>query len=489
MPPLAEPEAVVALLRARTARAERGDRRALRAPRQSAARGRARRRAREGALAARRSSSASPRASTCSTAGATPTPASRRCGRRSSGSYDLLSREEQRLFARLSVFAGGCTLEAAEEVCDADLDTLQSLVEKSLLRFSSERYWMLETIREFAAEQLDERGRTTSRRQHRAFVGRARGASARGSCTRPSESAESARLAPDYANLRAAVDYALAAGEPDDVGRSSEPSTRFLDLARPPGGGDGSGPRRRSPTATGSRAAVLPRPSSAAARSRASPASWIVRDRARSEELGVARGRRHAAPELASGDARGSLPRSRSTRATTSGARAYAEQSAAARRRRAVAPLFRRARSAPGDLRVGGVRTMLAALSRASTRASFNHACALEILGEVARRSKGAPRVRGERFASRARAFAELRDAGGVAGLPGRSRARSRRAAGDVERAGTLRGAAERCAQERGRATDPLRHRVPDVPDCRARGRARRCRLDEAVDYALASID
>ena len=51
-------------------------------------------------------------------------------------SYDLLSDDEQQLFARLSVFAGGCTLEAAEEVCDADLDTLQSLVEKSLLRFT-----------------------------------------------------------------------------------------------------------------------------------------------------------------------------------------------------------------------------------------------------------------------------------------------------------------------------------------------------------------
>ena len=46
-----------------------------------------------------------------------------------------LSAEEQQLFARLSVFSGGCTLEAAEEVADADLDTLQSLVEKSLLRF------------------------------------------------------------------------------------------------------------------------------------------------------------------------------------------------------------------------------------------------------------------------------------------------------------------------------------------------------------------
>jgi predicted ATPase/class 3 adenylate cyclase len=69
-------------------------------------------------------------------------------------SYDLLSEPEQRLFRRLSVFAGGCTLEAAEEVADADLDTLQSLVEKSLLRFSNERYWVLETIREYAGERL-----------------------------------------------------------------------------------------------------------------------------------------------------------------------------------------------------------------------------------------------------------------------------------------------------------------------------------------------
>jgi predicted ATPase len=66
-------------------------------------------------------------------------------------SYELLSAAEKRLFARLSVFAGGCTLEAAEEVADADLDTLQSLVDKSLVRFTDERYWMLETIREYAA--------------------------------------------------------------------------------------------------------------------------------------------------------------------------------------------------------------------------------------------------------------------------------------------------------------------------------------------------
>jgi predicted ATPase len=73
-------------------------------------------------------------------------------------SYDLLSPEEQWLFEQLSVFAGGCTLEAAEDVADADLGTLQSLVEKSLLRFTNERYWMLEMTREFAAERLAESG-------------------------------------------------------------------------------------------------------------------------------------------------------------------------------------------------------------------------------------------------------------------------------------------------------------------------------------------
>jgi predicted ATPase/class 3 adenylate cyclase len=73
-------------------------------------------------------------------------------------SYDLLSNEEQTLFARLGVFAGGCTLAAAEDVCDADLDTLQALVEKSLVRFTDDRYWMLGTIREFAAEQSSATG-------------------------------------------------------------------------------------------------------------------------------------------------------------------------------------------------------------------------------------------------------------------------------------------------------------------------------------------
>ena len=81
-------------------------------------------------------------------------------------SYDLLSEQERRLFAKLSVFAGGCTFAAAEQIADADLETLQSLVEKSLLRFSTERYWMLETIREFATEALGSAELATLKPRH-----------------------------------------------------------------------------------------------------------------------------------------------------------------------------------------------------------------------------------------------------------------------------------------------------------------------------------
>jgi tetratricopeptide (TPR) repeat protein len=82
-------------------------------------------------------------------------------------SYDLLDQPEQQLFARLAVVAGGCTLDAAQQVCDADLDTLHSLIDKNLVRFN-DRYWMLETIREYAAEQLEARGETDQLRQRHA---------------------------------------------------------------------------------------------------------------------------------------------------------------------------------------------------------------------------------------------------------------------------------------------------------------------------------
>jgi predicted ATPase/class 3 adenylate cyclase len=73
-------------------------------------------------------------------------------------SYELLTPEEKRLFSRLAVFRGGCRLESAEEVAEASLDRMQSLVDKSLCRHRAERFWMLETIREYASERLEESG-------------------------------------------------------------------------------------------------------------------------------------------------------------------------------------------------------------------------------------------------------------------------------------------------------------------------------------------
>ena len=84
-------------------------------------------------------------------------------------SYDLLDDDERALLRGLSVFAGGCQYEAAETVCDTDPDTLQSLLDKSLLRrLDGTRYWMLETIRELAAEKLIEEGEKDAVRQRHA---------------------------------------------------------------------------------------------------------------------------------------------------------------------------------------------------------------------------------------------------------------------------------------------------------------------------------
>jgi predicted ATPase/DNA-binding SARP family transcriptional activator len=71
-------------------------------------------------------------------------------------SYDLLTRPEQRLFTRLAVFVGSFELEAAEQICDADLDAMRSLIDKSLVRHADNgRLFLLQTTREYALEQFD----------------------------------------------------------------------------------------------------------------------------------------------------------------------------------------------------------------------------------------------------------------------------------------------------------------------------------------------
>ena len=136
-------------------------------------------------------------------------------------SHDLLAPAEQDLFARLAVFAGGCTLEAAEAICGADVDAIASLVDKSLLRRTGDRYWMLETIREFAAERLDELADARSLRDGHAawYVELAERA-------RPELRAREARtwlerLDSEQANLRAALEHLLESGNADGALRLS----------------------------------------------------------------------------------------------------------------------------------------------------------------------------------------------------------------------------------------------------------------------------
>jgi predicted ATPase/DNA-binding SARP family transcriptional activator len=81
-------------------------------------------------------------------------------------SYELLGAAEQRAFARLGVFAGGCTLEAAEHVCETTLETLAALVDHNLLRRRDGRFAMLATVRAFAVERLEEAGGADVRLRH-----------------------------------------------------------------------------------------------------------------------------------------------------------------------------------------------------------------------------------------------------------------------------------------------------------------------------------
>jgi predicted ATPase len=147
------------------------------------------------------------------TGGARDAPERQRTLRATIGwSYELLSSEEKRLFRALAVFAGGWTLEAAERVAGADLDLLQSLVDKSLLRFDGDRYAMLETIREFASERLEEVGESGQRRRAHAEFFVALGES-EGMSAEHDYGFRYDVFPPERENLRAAIDWLASAGE------------------------------------------------------------------------------------------------------------------------------------------------------------------------------------------------------------------------------------------------------------------------------------
>ncbi len=128
-------------------------------------------------------------------------------------SYDLLTPEEQQLFARLSVFAGGLDVEAAEAVVDAELETLQSLLDKSLVRqWGTGRLGMLETIRELASERLEASGAAGELRRRHAehFLALAQSAS----LTNEAEGEQRHDLViRDRENVRGALEWGLESGE------------------------------------------------------------------------------------------------------------------------------------------------------------------------------------------------------------------------------------------------------------------------------------
>ena len=134
-------------------------------------------------------------------------------------SHDLLAADEQRLFRWLAVFAGGCSLEAAEAVGGSPrdgganvLDGLTSLVDKSLMRAEAradrERFTMLETVREYGLERLEASGeREAAQRTHAEYF-LALAEAVEPALTGARQMVSLARLETEHDNLRAALHWA-----------------------------------------------------------------------------------------------------------------------------------------------------------------------------------------------------------------------------------------------------------------------------------------
>ena len=181
-------------------------------------------------------------------------------------SYELLDAAEQELFRKLAAFRGSFTIEAAEAVCDADLEDLESLVVKSLVRrWESLRLGMLDTIREYAVELLDAALDTDDvhRRHAEHFLSVAEEANLNAGTSRPGGQRLDIGLA-ERDNFRGAIAWAIRSDPPLGL----EIASRARATVGSRGSQRGHSLVRAAPRASGSRVrcAELARPRSAGVR-------------------------------------------------------------------------------------------------------------------------------------------------------------------------------------------------------------------------------
>ncbi len=155
-------------------------------------------------------------------------------------SYDLLDAQEQRLFRRLSVFVGGCTLEAVEglftvlgELPTDVLDEVSSLLDKSLLRQTGQeaetaRLMMLETIREYGLETLAASGEMERTRQAHAECYLALAEQAELELGGPQQAAWLVQLEREHDNLRAALSWSLEPAADEEGSQPREIALRLV---------------------------------------------------------------------------------------------------------------------------------------------------------------------------------------------------------------------------------------------------------------------
>jgi len=173
--------------------------------------------------------------------GRTATPRQRTLRGALDWSHELLSGEERELFRRLSAFARGWTLEAAEAVGAADvieeediMDVLSNLVDKSLVLSEAEapdivRYRMLESVRQYAREQLEESEEAEAIRRRHASYYLTLAKEAEPGLTGAQQQAWADRLEAEHDNLRAALSWSLE-NEPQRALQLAEMLARFWEI-------------------------------------------------------------------------------------------------------------------------------------------------------------------------------------------------------------------------------------------------------------------